>query len=55
MTGLSMVDRGVYCTKYDFDDKICAEGRLCLTEGRRIHRVLSNTISFIMVKTCCSY
>jgi hypothetical protein len=55
MSGLSMVDRGVYCTKHDFDDKICAEGRLCLTEEGRIHRVLSNAVSFIMVKTDCGY
>ena len=55
MSGLSTVDRGVYCTKHDFDDKICTEGWLRLTEEGRIHRVLSNAISFIVVKTCCGY
>jgi hypothetical protein len=44
---LSMVDRGIDCTEHDFDDKICAEGRLCLIEEDRIHHVLINTaISF---------
>src|SRR6267154_4208480 len=53
---LSIDDRGINCTEHDFYDKICAEGRLCLTEGDRIHHVLkNNAISFIRVKTCCGY
>ena len=51
-----MADRVIDCTKHDFDDKIWAEGRLCLTEEGRIHHVLiNNAISFIGVKACCSY
>jgi len=43
----SIVDRVINCTEHDFDDKICAEGRLCLTEWDRIHHVLINdAISF---------
>lgn len=43
----SMVDRGIDCTEYDLDEKICAEGRLCLAEGDRIHHVLiNNAISY---------
>jgi len=34
-----IVDRGIDCTEHDLDDKICAEGRFCLTEGDRIHHV----------------
>jgi hypothetical protein len=53
---LSIVDRGIDRSEHDLDDKICAEGRLCLTEGERIHHVLIiNAISFIRVKTCCGY
>lgn len=53
---LSLVGRGIDCIEHDFDDKICADGRLCLTEGGCIHHVLiNNAISFIRVKTCCGY
>ncbi len=42
-----MVDRGINRSQHDFDDKIRAEGRLCLTEGGRVHHVLiHNPISF---------
>jgi hypothetical protein len=52
----SMVDRRIDCTGHDFDDKICEEGRPCLTGGGRIHHVLLKyAISFIRVKTCCGY
>jgi hypothetical protein len=37
---LSLDYRGIDCIEHDSDDKICAKGRLCLTEGDRIHYVL---------------
>jgi hypothetical protein len=50
-----LVDRGIDCTKHDFDEEICAE-RLRSTEGGRIHHVLiNNAIRFIRVKTYCGY
>jgi hypothetical protein len=42
---LSIVDRGIDRSEHDFDDKICAEGRLCLTEGGGVHHVLQSALS----------
>ena len=51
-----IVERVIDRTEHDFDDKICAEGRLCLAEGGRIHHVLiNNAINIIKVKICCGY